>query len=67
MGMVYKFNPFGAYINLEHGLQGIVHVSEFGDAEEMKKQLEIGKQYRFVIDSIKPQEKRIFLKLKKEG
>lgn len=65
-GIVCKFNPFGALINLEHELQGIIHVSEFGDAEEMQKQLQIDKKYRFIIDSIKPQEKRIFLKLKKD-
>jgi ribosomal protein S1 len=64
-GSVYKFVPFGAYINLDHDLQGMVHVTEFGGAEEMKKQLEPGKEYKFVIDSIKPEEKRITLKLKK--
>ncbi len=64
-GAVYKYNPFGAYINLEHDLQGLIHVAEFGSLEEMKKNLEIGKQYQFVIESIKPEEKRIVLKLKK--
>jgi small subunit ribosomal protein S1 len=63
---VYKFSPFGAVINLEHELQGIIHVSEFGNAEEMQKQLKIGGKYQFIIDSIKPQERRIFLKLKKD-
>lgn len=64
-GNVYKFVPFGAYINLDHGLQGMVHVTEFGGAEEMKKRLEMGKKYDFTISSIKPEEKRIVLKLKK--
>ena len=63
-GSVYKFNPIGALINLEHDLQGLIHVSEFGGIEEMKKQLEAGKQYKFIIHSIKPEERRIFLKLK---
>lgn len=63
-GMVYKFNPIGALINLEHDLQGLIHVSEFGSVEEMKKQLETGKKYMFIIHSIKPEERRIFLKLK---
>jgi len=61
-GIVYEFNPFGAYINLEHGLQGLIHVAEFGSLEEMNKNLEIGKSYRFIIESIKPEEKRIILK-----
>jgi small subunit ribosomal protein S1 len=64
-GAVYKYNPFGAYINLEYDLQGLIHVAEFGSLEEMKKNLEIGKKYQFVIESIKPEEKRIVLKLKK--
>ncbi len=61
-GTVYKFNPFGAYINLEHVLQGLIHVAEFGSLEEMNKKLEIGKKYQFIIESIKPEEKRINLK-----
>jgi small subunit ribosomal protein S1 len=64
VGMVYKFNPFGAYINLEHGLQGIVHVSDFNSPEEMNKKLEIGKSYQFIVHALKPTERRIFLKLK---
>lgn len=60
-GTVYKFNPFGAYINLEHGLQGIIHVAEFGGLEEMKKDIEIGKEYKFTVESVKPAEKRIVL------
>lgn len=62
-GIVYKYNPFGAYINLEHDLQGLIHVAEFGSLEEMKNKLEIGKKYEFSIESIKPEEKRILLKL----
>jgi len=41
----------------------LIHVSEFGSIEELKRQLEAGKRYKFVIDSVKPQEKRIVLKL----
>lgn len=61
-GTAYKFNPAGALINLDYGLQGIVGVSEFGGFEEMKKQLETGKQYQFTVESVKPEEKRIILK-----
>lgn len=64
-GTVYKINPFGAYIDLGSDLYGMIHISEFGSAEEMKKQLEIGSTHNFVIDSLKPEEKRIALKLKK--
>src|SRR3989344_2211780 len=30
-GKVYKFNPFGAVIELEGGIQGLIHISEFGN------------------------------------
>ncbi len=64
-GRVHKFNPFGAVVALEGDLQGMVHISEFGGQEEMKHALTIGQSYLFVIDSIKSEEKRIMLKLKK--
>jgi small subunit ribosomal protein S1 len=63
-GKVYKFNPFGAVINLDHGIQGVIHVSEFGGIEEMKKFLVPAEEYGFVIDAIKPEEKRMVLKVK---
>ena len=64
-GTVAHFNPFGAVVSLDHSLQGLIHVSEFGSIEEMKKQLEVGKPHDFKVDSVKPAEKRIILKLKK--
>ena len=64
-GTVYKFNPFGAVINLEGGAQGLIHISEFGGQEEMKAALQLGGSYQFLIDSLKLDEKRIILKLKK--
>ncbi len=64
-GQVYKFNPFGATVDLEQGLQGMIHVSEFGGLDELKQALPVGSSHAFVIDSVKPEEKRIALKLKK--
>ena len=63
-GKVYKVNPFGAYIDIGQDLYGLIHVSEFGSPEELKKQMEPGKQHTFIIEAIKPEEKRIILKLK---
>ncbi len=62
-GIVTRFNPFGAFIGLDQDIQGLIHVSEFGSVEEMKKQIELGKQYQFRIELMKPQEKRIILKM----
>ncbi len=64
-GKVYQFNPFGAVVALEGDLQGMVHISEFGGQEEMKKALAVGQTYPFVIDAVKQEEKRITLKMQK--
>ncbi|MDI6734333.1 MAG: S1 RNA-binding domain-containing protein [Patescibacteria group bacterium] len=63
-GVVYSFNPFGAIIDLDKDFQGQLSVTEFGGVEEMKKQLIQGKEYHFVIESIKLEERRIILKFK---
>lgn len=64
-GKVYKFNPFGAVVALEGDLQGMVHISEFGGQDEMKKALAVGENYPFIVDTVKQEEKRITLKMKK--
>jgi len=61
-GTVYKFNPFGAVINLDDSLQGVIHVAEYGGSEEMKKLLVVGEKYEFLVESVKADEKRIVLK-----
>ncbi len=64
-GKVYKFNPFGATVDLDGGLQGMIHISEFGGVDEMKQALLPGETYKFIIESVKPTERRIVLKLNK--
>jgi small subunit ribosomal protein S1 len=65
MGTVTRFNPFGAFVALDNEIQGLVHVTEFGGVDEMKAKVELGKQYKFTISSVKPAEKRIILKVVK--
>ncbi len=64
-GKAYKINPFGAIIDLNGGIQGTVHIAEFESAEIMKQKLPIGEMQKFVVESVKSEEKRIILKLKK--
>ena len=64
-GEVYAFHPYGAVINLGDGVQGQIHVSEFGGVPEMKKELTAGETYEFKIESLKPEERRMVLKLLK--
>jgi len=59
---VTKFNPFGAFVQLDKYIHGLVHISEFGTEEKMKEELELGKKYEFNILSIKPKEYRMALK-----
>lgn len=64
-GKVYKFTGFGAIIDLDGQIQGMIHVSEFGGLEEMKAAIKLGEDHSFIISALKPEEKRLILKLKK--
>lgn len=60
---VTKFNPFGVFVQLTPKIQGLCHISEFGNKTNMESSLEIGKTYQFQILSIEPKEHRMSLKL----
>ena len=51
-------------MRIDEGIQGLVHVSEFTDAEEMKEKLSVGEKRKFEISSIDQEEHRIALKVK---
>ena len=48
-GVIIKFNKHGALASIEEGIAGLVHVSEFGSEEKLRKALELGKTYTFKI------------------
>jgi small subunit ribosomal protein S1 len=48
-GVIIKFNKHGALASIEEGIAGLVHVSEFGSEEKLRKALELGKTYNFKI------------------
>ncbi|MFB6216832.1 MAG: S1 RNA-binding domain-containing protein, partial [Candidatus Aenigmatarchaeota archaeon] len=62
-GEIYSFNPFGATVDLGQGIQGQVHVTEFGGVEEMKEELEQGSAYNFEIKEIRSEDQRIDLSM----
>lgn len=62
-GKVTKFNPFGAFIEIEPKIQGLCHISEFGNQVKMEESLKIDKSYKFQILQIDPAEHRMTLKL----
>ncbi|HEY4494904.1 MAG TPA: S1 RNA-binding domain-containing protein [Candidatus Paceibacterota bacterium] len=64
-GLVKKFNPFGAFVEIvchpNECLQGLCHISEFGSDEKMNAALEVGKKYQFKILAFVPEEHRMSL------
>jgi small subunit ribosomal protein S1 len=60
-GVVIKFNKHGALASIEEGIAGLVHVSEFGSEESLRRNLELGKRYPFTISLFDPKEMRMAL------
>lgn len=58
---ITKFNPFGAFAELGEGIQGLVHISEFGTETNMRKTLELEKSYQFKILFTNPRDHKISL------
>jgi small subunit ribosomal protein S1 len=65
-GVVLKFISFGAFIEIEGGIQGLCHISEFQTREKMEESLEIGKTYSFKILSINASDHRLSLRVVKK-
>jgi len=60
-GVVIKFNKHGALASIEEGVAGLIHVSEFGSEEKLRKTLELGKTYNFKISLFDPKEQKMAL------
>lgn len=60
-GVIIKFNKHGALASIEEGVAGLVHVSEFGSEEKLRKALELGKTYPFKISLFDPKEQKMAL------
>ncbi|MCC7500219.1 S1 RNA-binding domain-containing protein [Candidatus Nomurabacteria bacterium] len=60
-GVVIKFNKHGALASIEEGIAGLVHVSEFGPEDSLRRNLELGKRYPFTISLFDPKEMRMAL------
>lgn len=60
-GVVIKFNKHGALASIEEGIAGLVHISEFGSEDGLRRTLELGKRYPFTISLFDPKEMRMAL------
>ena len=66
-GRVISVTDYGAFIELEQGIEGLVHVSEMTWSKRMKhpsKIVNIGDQVEAVVLNVNPSERRISLGLK---
>jgi len=66
-GRVISVTDYGAFIELEQGIEGLVHVSEMTWSKRMKhpsKIVGVGDQVEAVVLNVNPQERRISLGLK---
>jgi len=68
-GTVTKLTDFGAFVELEEGIEGLIYVSEIADhrIEKPADVLKVGDQVRAEILSIEPKERRIGLSIKQLG
>lgn len=66
-GVVIKYNKHGALVSIEEGVAGLVHISEFKDADDLKANIELGKTYDFKITLFDADEQRMTLSTKLEG
>ena len=68
-GAVTKLTDFGAFVEIEDGIEGLVYVSELADhrVEKPSDVLKAGDRVRAEILSIEPKERRISLSIRQLG
>lgn len=65
-GQVSRLAQFGAFVTLEDGVDGLLHISKLGDGQRIRHPqdvLQVGQQLQVVIEKIDQAEKRISLTL----
>jgi small subunit ribosomal protein S1 len=74
-GKVTRMTNFGAFVELDEGIEGLIHVSEFDDsqggaaassssANTEKIDLQVGNSYQMKIIKLSPQERKIGLSIR---
>ena len=68
-GLVTKITDFGAFMELEEGIEGLIYVSELSEQRVDKPAdiVKLGEKVRTEILSIEPKERRISLSIKQLG
>src|SRR6187397_667351 len=64
-GKVVRMTNFGAFVELDEGIEGLIHVSEFDDSHGGEKiDLQVGNSYQMKIIKLSPQERKIGLSIR---
>ena len=67
-GKVVRMTTFGAFVELDEGIEGLIHVSEFDDShhagKEEKIDLKVGETYPMKIIKLAPAERKIGLSIR---
>ena len=64
-GKVTRMTNFGAFVELDEGIEGLIHVSEFDDSYGGEKiELEVGKSYQRKIIKLSPADHKIGLSIR---
>jgi small subunit ribosomal protein S1 len=65
-GSVVRLAPFGAFVKLEEGIDGLIHISQLADRRVIKPEevVQLGQQVTVKVIEFKAAEKRISLSLK---
>jgi small subunit ribosomal protein S1 len=69
-GKVTRMTNFGAFVELDEGIEGLIHVSEFDDSHGAaqsgaeKIDLQVGNTYQMKIIKLSPQERKIGLSIR---
>lgn len=67
-GEITTITPYGAFVKLPNGLEGLLHVSEFPDeALEGKQALSEGQEHQFEVIAIETASRKIALSLKQKN
>jgi small subunit ribosomal protein S1 len=66
-GKIVRLTNFGAFVELDEGIEGLIHVSEFDDARQGKDEkieLKVGETYPVKIIKLTPAERKIGLSVR---
>ena len=65
-GKVVRMTNFGAFVELDEGIEGLCHVSEIGEAErqDIENRFRLGEEAEFKIIKLSPGERKIGLSQK---